>query len=177
MDSYILDFGWFTYIYIFFFYEVVMFYSLHRRYYPIHHCLILRVQNTYILVCCSEQGGKISHIGGRETPHCDHIVAVLLVWMKYCFVQNVKFCVSVSAIQRWVILKIILLSLNFQITRGKKQVKGALLLGLPTPSISAASHWFHCPLAQLGVYDFRFSCSRREKVINLFIRDGWEEKL
>lgn len=84
--------------FVLFFNEVVMFYSLHRRYYPIHHCLILRVQN--ILVCCSEQGGKISHIGGRETPHCDHIVAVLLVWMKYCFVQNVKFCVSVSAIQR-----------------------------------------------------------------------------
>lgn len=61
--------------------------------------------------------------------------------------------------------------------KGKKQVEGALLLGLPTPSISAASHWFHCPLAQLGVYDFRFSCSRMEKVINLFIRDGWEEKL
>lgn len=37
----------------------------------------------------------IFHTGGRETPHCDHIDAVLLVWIKYCFVQNVKFWVSV----------------------------------------------------------------------------------
>lgn len=65
----------------------------HRGNHPIHQSLILRVQN--ILVCCWEQGGKTPLTRGRKTPHCNHIAAVLLLWIKYCFVQNVKFWVSV----------------------------------------------------------------------------------